>query len=150
MLGSGRLERLFRSFRRLLDERLFPRETVRGATVYPVTSGREVTRMAIELAGRIDIDSPPVGAAPPAGQRSYAALAIFDGQQWASLCPELDIASVGATAEEAIDNLVNAVSEAIVFAREQNLEPGHPVPAEDLREFLISSQAPYVGRNFFA
>ncbi len=118
MLGSGRLERLFRSFRRLLDERLFPRETVRGATVYPVTS--------------------------------YAALAIFDGQQWASLCPELDIASVGATAEEAIDNLVNAVSEAIVFAREQNLEPGHPVPAEDLREFLISSQAPYVGRNFFA
>ena len=105
--------------------------------------------MAIELAGRVDIDSPAAGDWLPAGQ-SYSALSIFDGQQWASLCPELDIASVGATAEEAIDNLIHAVSEAVTFADERNLEPGQPVPADELREFLISSQAPYVGRNFFA
>jgi predicted RNase H-like HicB family nuclease len=105
--------------------------------------------MAVELAGRVEIDSPPAGAPQPAGE-SYSAIAIFDGNQWASLCPELDLASVGATAEEAINNLVTAVSEAIAFAREQNLEAGQPVPADALRAFLISSQAPYVGRNFFA
>lgn len=105
--------------------------------------------MAIELAGRVEIDSPPVGAVAPLG-RSLSAIAIFDGQQWASLCPDLDLASVGATADEAIDKLVVAVSEAIAFARENNLEAGQPVPAEDVRAFLISSQAPYVGRNFFA
>jgi predicted RNase H-like HicB family nuclease len=104
--------------------------------------------MAIELAGRVEIES-PVGAEPLDG-RTFTAIAIFDGRQWASLCPELDLASVGATADEAIDNLAVAVSEAIAFARERNLEPGQPVRPEDLRTFLISSQAPYVGRHFSA
>jgi predicted RNase H-like HicB family nuclease len=116
---------------------------------HPLTSEVGDHEMAIELAGRVEIDSPPAGAALPAGQ-NLSAIAIFDGHQWASLCPELDLASVGATADEAIDNLVEAVSEAIAFAREQGLDAGRPVPSDDLRSFLISSQAPYVGRTFFA
>ena len=103
--------------------------------------------MAIELAGRLEIESPPMEALPLGG-RYLTGIAIFDGDRWASLCPELDLASVGATAQEAIDNLVVAVSEAIKFAGEHNLDPGQPVPPEELREFLISSQAPYVGRTF--
>jgi hypothetical protein len=103
--------------------------------------------MAVELAGRVDIDSPAVGTTAVAG-RALTAIAIFDGQQWASLCPELDFASVGATADEAIDSLVVAVSEAVALTHEQNLEPGQPVPPDDLRAFLISSQAPYIGRIF--
>jgi hypothetical protein len=98
--------------------------------------------MAVEMAGRVDLESPlAVG-------HGLNAIAIFDGQQWASLCPELDIASAGATADEAIDSLIHAVTEAVAFAQENHLEAGHPVPPDELRSFLISSQAPYVGRNF--
>jgi predicted RNase H-like HicB family nuclease len=98
--------------------------------------------MAVEMAGRVELESPlAVG-------QGLNALAIFDGQQWASLCPELDIASAGATSDDAIDSLIQAVGEAVTFAHEHHLEVGHPVPPDELRSFLISSQAPYVGRNF--
>jgi predicted RNase H-like HicB family nuclease len=98
------------------------------------------------MAGRIELQAPPAGAADEG--RRLNAFAIFDGKQWASLCPELDISSVGSTAQEAIDSLIEAVAEAIAFANERGLAPGHPVPPEAMRDFLISSQAPYAGRNF--
>jgi predicted RNase H-like HicB family nuclease len=101
--------------------------------------------MAVELAGRIELEAP---SEEPDAQQSLNAFAIFDGHQWAALCPELDIASVGATGEEALDNLIDAVIEAAAFAHENNLAVGHASPPEEVREFLISSQAPYVGRNF--
>ena len=103
--------------------------------------------MALDLAGRVELNPP---ANPDGNLVGLNAFASFDGRQWASLCPELDIASVGATAEEAIDNLITAVTEAVEYARENNLEPGHPVPPDELREFLIGSQLPFVGRNFAA
>jgi predicted RNase H-like HicB family nuclease len=102
--------------------------------------------MAVEMAGRIELEAPPAGGVEP-GQ-TLNALAIFDGQQWSSLCPELDIASLGATAQEALDNLIEAVTEAVAFAKENHLAAGHPVPPDAMRAFLISSQAPYAGRNF--
>jgi hypothetical protein len=37
--------------------------------------------------------------------KRYTLLAVQQGEQWASLCRELDIASSGATAEEALDTL---------------------------------------------
>lgn len=102
--------------------------------------------MAVEMAGRMDLEAAPAGAADE-GTRLNA-FAIFDGTQWASLCPELDIASVGATAEEALDNLIDAVTEVVAVANERGLQPGHPVPPDAMRDFLISSKAPYAGRNF--
>jgi predicted RNase H-like HicB family nuclease len=102
--------------------------------------------MAVEMAGRIELEAAPAGAADE-GTRLNA-FAIFDGTHWASLCPELDIASVGATSQEAIENVIEAVEEAIAFANEHGLQAGHPVPPDAMREFLISSQAPYAGRNF--
>ena|SRR5690242_4529173 len=102
--------------------------------------------MAVEMAGRIELESPPAGD-PDAG-RSLNAIAIFDGAQWSALCPELDIASVGATPDEALDTLIQAVGEAIAFAAERHMEPGHPVPSDAMRDFLLSSRAPFVGRNF--
>ena len=103
--------------------------------------------MAVEMAGRVELESPAV---VDQALESFNALAVFDGQQWASLCPELDIASVGATAEEAIANLVEAVREARAFAGEQHMEAGHPVPPDELRTFILSSHGPYYGRNFSA
>ncbi|HZV52327.1 MAG TPA: hypothetical protein VFD49_21510 [Candidatus Dormibacteraeota bacterium] len=108
--------------------------------------------MAVALAGRIEVEQSPSG--PREDDHShlrgpYVGIASFDGRQWSSLCPELDIASVGSTAEEAIDNLVQAVIEAVRFAEDEGIDPGQPVPPAELRRFLVSSQAPYFVRQFY-
>jgi predicted RNase H-like HicB family nuclease len=68
--------------------------------------------------------------------KRYTLLAVQQGEQWASLCRELDIASTGATAEEALDTLECAVSEALDYERETGVRAGIPVPPRDLAAFL--------------
>jgi predicted RNase H-like HicB family nuclease len=102
------------------------------------------------------LDLPP--AAPPDGpdhpgttaSQQFTALAAFDGEQWSSLCRELDIASVGATAEEALTMVEEAVRATITYARETGRQVGPAVPNGDLREFLLSHEGPMplVGRAF--
>lgn len=70
----------------------------------------------------------------------YTGIAIFDGQQWAALCKELDIASVGSSAQEALQNLKEAVELALEVASENNLSAGSEVPEEELRDFMLSHQ----------
>jgi predicted RNase H-like HicB family nuclease len=76
-------------------------------------------------------------------------VAVHERGQWASLCPELDIASVGANPDEAIDRLVAAVAEALEFAREEGLNAGQPTPPDSLREFMIGSDSAFYVRRFY-
>ena len=70
----------------------------------------------------------------------YTGIAIFDGHQWAALCKELDIASVGSSAQEALANLKDAVSLALEVAADSNLSAGSEVPEEELRQFMLGHQ----------
>lgn len=70
------------------------------------------------------------------GTQSYTLLAARDGEQWASLCRELDIASCGTTAEEALDMVELAVAEALAFERETGVKAGEPVPDAELETFV--------------
>jgi len=83
-------------------------------------------------------ESPRV--ATPVSQR-YTLLAVQQGGQWASLCPELDIASCGDTAHEALDMLERAVSEALQFQHDSGVAAGQPVPPADLETFLAEARA---------
>ncbi len=76
----------------------------------------------------------------PGHGRQYTAMAAFDGTRWASLCPDLDIASVGDTGQEAIDNLIAAVREAVEVARAEGLEPGRETPPDEVLAFGRSHQ----------
>ncbi|MHB1523026.1 MAG: hypothetical protein ACYCS9_05800 [Candidatus Dormibacteria bacterium] len=92
-------------------------------------------------------DAPPLGRATMT--KSVVGLAVFDGSQWAALCPELDVASCGATSDEALDNLVSAVREAVEVAGVEAATSGPMVSDEDLREFLEQRQTnSVVGRSF--
>jgi predicted RNase H-like HicB family nuclease len=101
--------------------------------------------VAIEAAVRVDL---PVAGGPESGQL-LTGVAVHEGGQWASLCPELDIASVGASPDEAIDRLVAAVAEALQFAQEEGLEAGQPTPSDSLREFMIGSDSAFYVRRFY-
>lgn len=89
--------------------------------------------MAVEL--RLELDQ---ATAAPATGESLTGIAVFDGVQWASLCREYDIASVGATAQEALVNLQDAVREALTTAAQKHLAAGRPVPDDELRTFMLS------------
>jgi predicted RNase H-like HicB family nuclease len=107
--------------------------------------------MLVEAAVQVDMpllaDS---GSDAAAGLGSvYTGVAVHEAGQWASLCPELDIASVGADADQAMNNLVEAVAEALAFASEEGLQPGHPTPPDDLRSFMVSGDAPFSVRKFY-
>ena len=65
----------------------------------------------------------------------YSLLARPDGDQWTSLCVELDIASDGATAEEALATLETAVREALEFQQDTGISAGVRVPERDLAPF---------------
>ncbi len=69
----------------------------------------------------------------------YTGIAIFDGEQWASICRELDVASAGRSADEALTNLVDAVQEYLAAVREQggDLSAERRVPNTDMRDFLL-------------
>jgi len=70
--------------------------------------------MAVEtlaVADRADVrvDVPAKGGPTQPGGRIVTLIAVFDGKQWASLAPELDIASVGDDSDEALSNLGVAI-----------------------------------------
>lgn len=107
--------------------------------------------MAVDLVTdtRTEINLPQAGARARGAQ--YIAVAVFDGERWSALCRELDIASDGETASEAIVNLKNAVREALAVAAERGLQAGRPVSNHDLREFLTSHEgsSPVTAEVFF-
>lgn len=72
--------------------------------------------------------------------KQYTLLAVQEGSQWASLCPELDIASCGDTAEEALDMLQRAVADALEYERDTGVGAGAPVPPSALALFLGEAQ----------
>jgi len=74
-------------------------------------------------------------------KQQYTLLAVRQGGQWSSLCPELDIASCGATPEEALDMLQAALVDALQFERDAGVAAGQPVPEADLEAFLEEGRA---------
>lgn len=93
--------------------------------------------------------SPPETAGqaelPSEGHELFTGVAVFDGDQWASLCWELDIASVGSTAAGALSNLEQAVREAVRYARENDRTEGQRVPDDAMREFMLSHKGSLPG-----
>lgn len=69
-----------------------------------------------------------------------------EGDQWASLCPELDVASCGQTLEEAKQALKDAVETYILFMLEEGLrdEIPRPVSQADIQEFLTDPPGDHV------
>jgi predicted RNase H-like HicB family nuclease len=106
--------------------------------------------MAVDVATvtRTEIRIPE---APQSAGRQFSAVAVFDSEGWSALCRELDIASDGETAAEALANLKNAVREALAVAAERGVSAGQPVTNDDLRDFLTSHQGqqPVAGEVFF-
>lgn len=80
----------------------------------------------------------------------YSGYAVFDGSQWASLCPAIDVASCGTTATEALDALEDAVRSVVTVARTEGLSLMSPLSPEGVRDFLLGHQGKHavVGRNF--
>jgi predicted RNase H-like HicB family nuclease len=78
-------------------------------------------------------------------------VAVFDGVSWASLCPDLDVASMGPSADEALDSLEEALSDVLSVAEAEGLPTGTSVAPDDLLAFMRghNSEAPIVGRNFY-
>jgi predicted RNase H-like HicB family nuclease len=97
--------------------------------------------MALDLATvtKTEINLPPQDDLA-AGAAQYTAVAVFDGARWSALCRELDIASDGESAMEALANMKNAVREALAVAADHGVRAGQPVADDDLREFLTSHQ----------
>ncbi len=64
-----------------------------------------------------------------------------EGDQYAALCLELDVASCGETREEAMAALRNAVETYLEYMRDTGREDEtlRPVPIEALREFLTEA-----------
>ncbi len=99
-----------------------------------------------------------VEAAPDAALESaqpapkpLLSIAIFDGTQWASLVPDLDIASFGSSAEEALSAVEEMAADVLGLTREEpGLKPAGPVSNNDLRDFLLAHRGPMGihGRNF--
>jgi len=104
--------------------------------------------MAVEAAVRVDMPF-VANTGSDSAASVYTGVAVQEEGQWASLCPELDIASVGMDADQAMNNLVQAVAEALAFAEEEGLQPRHPTPPNDLRSFMVSSDAPFYVRKFY-
>lgn len=71
--------------------------------------------------------------------RSFTCLVKREGNQYASLCVELDIASCGSTKREAIEGLKNAIEAYLehMISTHRKDEIYRPVPMGDLKEFLF-------------
>lgn len=100
-----------------------------------------------EQAARIDLTVPLSDASeafPLEGiePRTFTAIVVSEGGQWASLCPELDIASVGFSAEDARDALIDAVRVAFDVAQSEGLVPGEETPPAAIRDFMVSTDLP--------
>ena len=66
-----------------------------------------------------------------------------EGNQYASLCVELDVASCGRTKKEALDSLKDAIETYIEYmiSEGQEKEIYRPVPMSELKEFLFPEHA---------
>jgi predicted RNase H-like HicB family nuclease len=84
--------------------------------------------MAVVMAGQLEWPAQRSAAevTKDGGEAASTAVAIYDGHQWASLCPELDLASVGGDPEEALRNLMGAVAEALQFTPDEGMKVGAP------------------------
>ena len=77
-----------------------------------------------------------------------------EGNQYASLCVELDIASCGKNKKESLDSLRDAVEAYLEYMVAENRrdEIYRPVPIDDLKEFLVPSKStcfPLAVRRYF-
>jgi hypothetical protein len=81
----------------------------------------------------------------------FVGVAVFDGASWASLCPDLDIASMGPSADDALVSLEEAVNDVLSVADTDGLPTGTAVTPDELLAFMRGhhSEAPIVGRNFY-
>jgi hypothetical protein len=101
------------------------------------------------VANRLDLGEIKPGAAE--GMKVFTAVAVFDGQLWSALCPELDIAAEGDRADKAISNLRSAIQEALQTAAEHGVSAGTPASKPDVFAFLQTHRSvnqPVVGQQF--
>jgi len=73
--------------------------------------------------------------------QSFTCLVKKEGNQYASLCIELDVASCGRTQTEAIEGLKNAIEAYIEYMMSENRqhEISRPVPMDELVEFNLAT-----------
>ena len=71
--------------------------------------------------------------------QSFTCLIKKEGNQYASLCVELDIASCGDTKKEAIEGLKNAIEAYLEYMISEGRENEiyRPVPMDELKDFLF-------------
>ena len=71
--------------------------------------------------------------------RSFTCLVKKEGNQYASLCIELDIASCGDTKKEAVEGLKNAIETYLEYMASENRENEiyRPVSMNELKDFLF-------------
>jgi hypothetical protein len=109
--------------------------------------------MAIDVQQAIeyDLDQSAPASVSSSARGPFLALAIFDGSQWASLCPELDVASVGSSADTALSGVADAAAEVLRVADAEGLPARTPASESDVREFLLTHQGAHAvsGRHFF-
>jgi len=99
------------------------------------------------------VDAVPEAALAQPGPKPLMSIAIFDGTQWASLVPDLDVASCGSSAEDALSAVEEAAGDVLALTRDDpGLKPRGPVSDDDLRDFLLAHRGPMgiIGRNFSA
>lgn len=84
--------------------------------------------------------------------RAYLGVATFQDGQWASLCRELDIASFGASAEEALMRLDEMVRDLLAYSREEGRPLGPGAPEDEVRDFILAHEGPgpIVARTIWA
>ena len=77
--------------------------------------------------------------------RSFTCLVKKEGDQYASLCIELDIASCGDNKKDAIDGLKNAIESYLEYMISENKENEiyRPVPMNELKDFLFPESTIY-------
>ena len=71
--------------------------------------------------------------------QSVTCLVKKEGDQYVSLCVELDVASCGKTKKEAMEGLKNAIEAYLEYMTSQNRgeEIYRPAPMDELRNFLF-------------
>jgi len=74
---------------------------------------------------------------------SFTCLVKKEGNQYASLCVELDIASCGKTKEEAVEGLKNGIETYLEYMISEGRkdEIYRPVTMKELKDFLFSEPA---------
>ena len=72
--------------------------------------------------------------------QSFTCLLKREGNQYTSLCVELDIASCGHTKKEAIEGLKNGIEAYLEYMMSEGKknEIYRPVPMNELKDFLFS------------